>query len=182
MNKYIIGVLFCMMAFSCDDEADDNPFCERYEEGTLLIGMRDDVSVQQSFDLFNSYGLHIASMAVPYYESSLPGDSIQYVVQYLNSKEYINSNGFRAVEGGSVYLHYQTQALTVVCNFWNMTLENQQDWIETTSVLKLTEKPLPKSFVLTVPVGEEKKWVTTFKNAETIRWAELNCDAQIFPG
>jgi len=168
-----------MMAFSCDDEADDNPFCERYEEGTLLIGMRDDVSVEQSFDLFNGFSFHIESLMGAVYESSLSGDSIHYVIEFLNSKDYINRNGFGAVEGGSVYLHYQTQVLTVVCGFWDMTIENQQDWIKTKSILKLTEKRSPTTFVLTVPVGEEKEWVTTFENRDIVRWVELNCYAEI---
>jgi hypothetical protein len=117
-----------------------------------------------------------------YYESSLAGDSIQYIVDYLNSKDYINTNGFRAIEGGSVYIHNQTGTLTVFCNLWDMTIENQEDWIETISILKLTERSSPRSFVLTVPIGEEKEWVTTFKNIDSIKWAEWNCYAEIVLG
>jgi hypothetical protein len=142
----------------------------------------EDASIEQSFDLINSYGLQIDAVMGHYYESSLAGDSIQYIVDYLNSKDYINTNGFRAIEGGSVCIHNQTGTLTVFCNLWDMTIENQEDWIETISILKLTERSSPRSFVLTVPIGEEKEWVTTFKNIDSIKWAEWNCYAEIVLG
>ena len=37
MNKYVVGIALCMIAFSCEDETDD-PFCDRHEEGKILIG------------------------------------------------------------------------------------------------------------------------------------------------
>jgi hypothetical protein len=174
MYKYIAGIALCLITFSCDDEPDD-PFCDHYEKGKILIGIEDNVNIEQSFDLVNGYGFHVDAVFGHYYESSLHSDSITYIVDYLNSKNYINTNGFKAVEGASVYLHSQTGVLTVFCNLWDMTIENQEDWIETMSILKFTEQLGARAFVLTVPTGEEKEWVTTFKNLDNIRSADLNC-------
>jgi hypothetical protein len=156
----------------------ENSFCERYEEGRLLVGMKSG-SMERSFRLFNGFDFQIDEVSGNRYESSLPGDSIDYVIDYLNSKEYINTKGFGAVKDGSVYLNYQTKVLTIGCTLWGMTLENQRDWIETTSILKLTDTSDIRYFVLTIPVGEEIKWATTFKTFNSVRWAEPNCYAQI---
>ena len=172
-------MVFCLIILSCDDGTTDNSFCHRYEEGRILVGMNENVSIEQSFDLANGYDLGVESVFGHYYESGLPGDSIQYVVDYLNSKDYINSHGFRAVEGGSVYLHHQTQVLTVLCNLWDMTTERQHDWIETKSILNLTERPGTKSLVLIVPNGQEKELVTAFEDLEDVKYAGLNCIMKI---
>jgi len=178
MNKHSVSIVLCLIAFSCDEGSDDS-LCRHYEEGTVLIGTNEDVSIEESFDLVNEYKLGIEAVFGHYYESSLPADSIQYVVEYLNSKDYINSRGFRAVEGGNVYLHHQTQALTVFCNLWDMTTERRQDWIETKSILKLTENPGTKSLLLIVPNGQEKEFVTAFEDLDQVKHASLNCIAKI---
>jgi hypothetical protein len=43
------------------------------------------------------------------------------------------------------------------------------------SILKQTEKPGIKSVFLNVPDGQEKESVTTFKNPDNVKYAELNC-------
>lgn len=175
MYKRIVAMVLCLVIFSCDDERNDDSFCKRYEEGKIIIQMYQHVNIEQSFDLINSYGLSIEMAAGHYYESGLPGDSIPYIVEHLNSKDYINSHGFRAVEGSSVYLHPQTRALTLFCNLWDMTIARQQDWIETMSILRLTETPSPKIFVLIVPNGQEKELAKTFKDLDDVRYADPNC-------
>lgn len=180
-SAYIIGIVLCVFCFSCNDET-DNPFCEYYEEGTVLVGINDGLDSETLFDIVNQYNLTIDQVSADKYESGLPSDSLDYVVNYLNSKDYINNNGFSAVKGGSVYLHYQTNVLTVTCPLWNMTLENQQDWINTKSILKLTDESRSRSLILSVPIGQEIKWATTLNHTENIRYAELNCYLQIILG
>jgi len=179
MNKCFVAIVLCLVIFSCDDETNDDSFCKLYSEGRMFVETNEDVSIEQSFDLANEYDLGVEAVYGHYYEAGLPGDSIRYVLEYLNSKDYINSHGFKAVEGGNVYLHPQTQALTIRCNLWDMTLERQQDWIETKSILKLTEEPGTKSLLLIVPNGQEKELVTTFTNLSNVRTADVNCILRI---
>ncbi len=126
------------------------------------------VSIERSFYLVNNYSLGIEMAVGLNYESGLPGDSIPYIVEYLNAKDYINSHGFAAVEGTSVYIHPQTRVLTLFVNLWDMTIERQQDWLETISVLRLTETQSPKIFVLIVPNGQEKELVTAFESLDEV--------------
>ena len=174
MNKCIVAIVLCLVIFSCDESRDDS-FCERYDEGKIIIEMYQDASIDRSFHRINNYGLYVQMVAGHYYESGLPGDSIHYIVEHLNSKDYINSHGFSAVQGTSVYLHPQTRALTLFCNLWDMTIARQQDWLETMTILRLTEIPSPKIFVLLVPVGREKEFVKTFEGLDEVRYANLNC-------
>lgn len=182
MNRQIIVLVIGIISLSCSDEnpADDG-FCDRYEEAKLLVGLSEGADLENYFNTVNDSELSIDQVSGNYYVSGLPADSIDYVIEYLNSKSYINSHGFTAVKNGSVYLNFQTQALTVACNMWDMTPEAQRDWIETIDLLKLSDRSSTRSFVLTVPIGEEKKWATTFKSFDDVRYAELNCYVDIVP-
>jgi hypothetical protein len=173
-NRYLIGIALCSLFSTCKDEVNEEGR-ERYETGKVVIGIKEGVDIEESFDLVNQYGFIIDEASGNHYTSSLPSDSLDYVINYLNSKEYINHSGFKAVKEGSVYLQYQTKVLTVNCILWNMTIENQRDWIQTKSILKLTDKSNYRSMIFNVPGKQEKMWVLTFKHMEEIRYAELNC-------
>lgn len=182
IRQCIIAIILHTICFGCKDETIENTeFCERFVGGDVAIGIDQDIKLEESFDLINAYDLYINHIDGICYESNLPSDSIDYVINYLNAKEYINKNGFKAVKNGSVFLHYQTGLITVCCRLWDMTQPNQQDWIKTKKILSLKEKPSVKSILLTVPVGQEKKWVMTFKGRSSISYAELNCIVEINP-
>lgn len=170
-NRYfIIGLIFWAFCISCEDESPEYSFCESYEQGQIVLGTKDGISLEKYFDIMNSYELTISKIGGNEYESSLP---IEDVVDFLNTKDYINHNGFNA---------YKTYISTVAFLFWNMAVENQKDWAETKSTLKLTEKSsISRYLVITVPIGQEKKWATHFKNKNSFNFAELNCIYQIEP-
>ncbi|WP_157530348.1 hypothetical protein [Hymenobacter norwichensis] len=154
-----------------------------YVARDVLVGMREASTLPQTFQLFNSNAFVIKSVMGPLYISSLPADSIDYVVRELNRKAYINSGAWKAVKDGNVYLHYQTRALTVIPRLLDMTVANQQDWAATVQRLQLQEQPtMVKSCYLNVPLCSEKYWVSQLQPNPLVKWAQLNNIIRIQPG
>ncbi|MBO0357098.1 hypothetical protein J0X19_03995 [Hymenobacter sp. BT186] len=183
----IVGVASCQKA---DVEPEPEPqICWQdcsdgtYVAGDVLVGMREASTLPQTFQLFNSNSLIVKSVMGPLYISSLPADSIDYVVRELNRKPYINSGAWKAVKDGNVYLHYQTHALTVIPRLLDMTVANQQDWAATVQRLQLQEQPtMVKSCHLNVPLCSEKYWVSQLQPNPLVKWVELNKIVRIQPG
>jgi hypothetical protein len=172
-TKYIIG-LICAFCISCKEDTQTLEYssCDNgsYKQGQVIVGLNEGVNLEESFNIISSYGFTVFSVGGNEYESTLP---IENVVDYLNTKNYINYNGLSA---------YKTYLSTVAFIFWNMTDENQKDWIETKSILKLTDiSTISRYLVISVPVGQEKKWMTFFKNDNNFSYAQLNCTNQIKP-
>jgi hypothetical protein len=178
-TRFFTAILLSFTLFACQDEPNTDT-CE-FEPETVLIGTKSEVSLQESFNLINDYGLTIRQVSGAKYVSALGSDSIDYVIQQLNKKSYINTHGFSAVKGGGVYVDYRTGELCVLTHLWDMTLEDQQDWSETIVQLRLTEIPESKSFNLQVAPLTEKWWIQEFLTKESIEYAELNCYFQYGP-
>lgn len=151
-----------------------------YVAGDVLVGMRETTTLPQTFQLFNTHAFSIKSVLGPVYISRLPTDSIDYVIRELNTKSYINSGGWKAVKNGNVYLHYQTNNLTVIPRLMDMTPANQQDWLATAQRLQLQEQPgMVKSCHLNVPLCSEPYWVGQLQPNSLVKWAELNHIRQV---
>lgn len=183
----LVGLASCQKEVCIEPEIPVCPPMEcsdgTYVAGDVLVGMREASTLPQTFQLFNSNSLTIKSVMGPLYISSLPADSIDYVVRELNRKPYINSGAWKAVKNGNVYLHYQTRALTVIPRLLDMTVANQQDWAATVQRLQLQEQPtMVKSCHLNVPPCSEKYWVSQLQPNPLVKWAELNKIARIQPG
>jgi hypothetical protein len=89
----------------------------------------------------------------------------------LNSKPYINTRGFSA----SVWAHYQTGVVYNTTILWDMTILNQQDYIQTKNSLRMTDKlSSTKNILIKVPVGQEVFWKDKFKSFSWVRWTDLN--------
>jgi hypothetical protein len=169
----VLGLASCQKA-TVEPEI---PICPPIDcsAGDVLVGMREATTLPQMFQLFNSNAFTIKSVMGPVYISSLPADSIDYIVRELNRKTYINSGAWKAVKNGNVYLHYQTRALTVIPRLLDMTVANQQDWAATVQRLQLQEQPtMVKSCYLNVPLCSEKYWVSQMQPNPLVKWAQLN--------
>jgi hypothetical protein len=171
--RFFTAILLSVTLCACEDESGYDT-CE-FEPETVLIGTKANVTLGESFDIINDYGLTIRQVSGIKYVSAIGSDSIDYIIQQLNKKSYINAHGFGAVEGGSVYIHYLTGELCVLTHLWDMTLANQQDWVETIVKLRLTEVPKTKSFNLQVDPLTERWWIKQFLSNESTEYAELNC-------
>ena len=69
--------------------------------GDLLVGIRAGVPIGQVFQLANAKSFALGEMSGFYYTSSLPKDSLAYVLKVLSSKPYLNQRGFT----GSAYIN-----------------------------------------------------------------------------
>jgi len=169
----LLIVLFLMFLYSCDKE--QNIITDKeFEKGTLLVGIKNNYEMQKIFELFNSNNLNIKQINGHIYNSTLPSDSIDFVINELNKKSYINNGTWKAVKNSSVYLHYNTMIITICCSLFNMNEKNQNDWIETTKELKLVEVSANKSLNIEVPIGKEMYWLEVLKPNPYIRWVDLN--------
>jgi len=171
---HLLTILFLVFfLYSCKKEHNIETDKE-FEKGTLLVGIKDNYEIQKIFDIFNSNSLNIRQINGHVYNSTLPSDSLDFVIDELNKKAYINNGAWKAVKNGSVYLHYNTKIITICCSMFNMDENNQNDWIETTKQLKLVEVSANKSLNIEVPIGKEMYWLEVLKPNPYIRWVDLN--------
>lgn len=68
---------------------------EDFVPGHIIIGINSDVSIDQVFNLINEQGLFIDYMSGFYSYSTLPTDSISYVVNYLKNKPFKQKRIYR---------------------------------------------------------------------------------------
>lgn len=158
-----------LSAFQCGRE-EVEPVENEFVPGELFIGTRATTTLPQAFSLLNSYPFTILSISTPTYISTLSTNSVESLERILNTKAYINDGVWKA----TVYRHALTGALTVHVRLMNMSLNDQQDWVNTVQQLQLQEQPNGSSYHLKVPVGEEKKWLSKLQQQDAVRWAELN--------
>jgi len=141
----------------------------------VLVKTKGDFTVDKVFEFINEFDHDVEYVNYGIYNSSLPSDSLQYVLDYLNAKPYTHS-GVWFVTG---YLHYQTQRITVFPKLFQVKDKaNQEDWLQTMEELKLTEKTDEEVsgylIYFHVPEGKEKEWETKFEKYDFVVWAELN--------
>ena len=118
-------------------------------------------------DLFDHKVLSIHKLGSKGYTSSMPKDSLDYIVNGLNAKPYLNYvNGY-----------WDGQL------FFDVTMNNmeykayQADWFKIMSDYKLTEITTVYSWfiaVFEVPDGKEREWVEKFNTYEFVYGATLN--------
>ena len=187
--RYILyySVFFLVILFSCenDEQTDNKRETEREGErefvpGDLSIGIVDSVTIQEAWELVNSFDLKITDAWGHKYLSNLPNDSIDYIISYLNKKTYINDGRWKAVKNGNVYIDRDLNKISVSCRLSDLLPEIQEDWLKVVEVLKLYEVPTnTKVFYLNVPVGYELLWKDTFEDEKIIRWASPNYYSEI---
>jgi len=169
----LAGIISC----SKDDTSTDNT-CSNYVKGDVLVGIKNTASMEDAFSLFNGLDLKIDEMSGFFYTSPYPADSLPNLIAYLNTKPYINARGFSA--NGS-YIHYQTGEINIAPLFFDMTINNQKDWISIKKSLKLSAGDAEKNVLIKVTPGTEQSWLKKPKNYNIITWTELNCFAEIIP-
>jgi hypothetical protein len=99
-----------------------------------------------------------------------------YIQTILNSKKYIDIGAFSA----NVFPYYLTQVVYNASILWNMSIPNQQDFITTKNLLKMTDNlSSTKYMLLKVPTGQEEYWKNKFQTLSWVKWTELNYIAQI---
>lgn len=171
-----ILILFAILGIISGCSSDDDGDIVEFAPGDVIVGIKSGTGIKETFDFINQFDHTVDNIDRLSYTSDLPSDSLQYVLDFLNGKSYTNDGINWFVTG---YLHYQTNQITISPRLFEMhKIENQNDWLKSMKELKLHEKHNAKinSGVINfhVPEGEEKKWISIFKNFKIIEWAELN--------
>jgi hypothetical protein len=179
MTKWVIIGTITLLSFGCTDNVDKSDIlCTRFA-GMVRIGTN-SLTVEQIFELINSYDLSIRWIYTEY-ESTLPIDSLEYVTDYLNSKDYINNSGNKVGVNWTINIDNQTGLITFRLAIMEMTKVNQEDWLETMTILQIIERPFDKSIEISVPIGQEVSWGKTFESKDNILFAVPSCYLEINP-
>jgi hypothetical protein len=142
----------------------------------VIVKTRKDFTIDKVFGFVNQYDHRVEYIYSTYYISSLPPDSLQYVLDYLNAKPYTNRPDWPV----SGYRHYLTGVIHIFPRLYDINnKDNQQDWLQSMKALKLTEVTDRDDFngsiiFFHVPAGTEKQWVAKFKKLSFVDWAETN--------
>ena len=170
-----------LILFSCDKEDEQNQIQEKFVPTDVLVKTKGTYTIDKVFDFINSFDHDVEYIYGGVYTSSLPSDSLIYVLNYLNAKTYTNDGDVWFVTG---YLHYQTQVITIFPKLFDIkNIENQTDWLQSMQFLQLTEETDKKTngyvIYFHVPIDTEKEWVEKFKEYDFVEWAELNYIVEI---
>ena len=172
-----------LILFSCDKEDEQNQIQEKFVPTDVLVKTKGTYTIDKVFDFINSFDHDVEYIYGGVYTSSLPSDSLIYVLNYLNAKTYTNDGDVWFVTG---YLHYQTQVITIFPKLFDIkNMENQTDWLQSMQFLQLTEQTDKETngyiIYFHVPTDTEKEWVEKFKEYDFVEWAELNYIVEINP-
>jgi len=179
---YFILVLSIWVFVSCKKESTEEPIDPdvKFVPTDVTVKTKGYYTIDKVFDFINSFDHDVEYIKYGTYTSSLPSDSLQYVLDYLNAKPYTHS-GVWHVTG---YLHYQSQKITIFPRLFQIkNKEYQADWLKSMEKLKLVEDTSSEAsgynIFFHVPKGQEKEWVEKFKKYDFVEWANLNYIVQL---
>jgi|SRR5688572_28642230 len=169
---YLILILILSIVSCTDNDLQPD---YKFVPTDVIIKTKGYFTIDKVFEFINEFGHDVEYVHNGIYNSDLPSDSLEYVLNYINSKPYTNSDGWHA----SGYVHYLTNRITVFPRLFDIKNSGyQEDWLHTMDVLKLIEKTDAEvsGYVIYfhVPEGHEKEWVEKFKKYDFVEWAELN--------
>jgi len=186
MKKYIIVTIFIFLLslMSCQEdttEFEQDDLNIEFVPGELLIGIKSNVDIKSVFDLINESNFRVDKINSLTFNSDLPSDSLEYILNQLNSKSYTN-DGLNWFTTG--YLHNQTKEIRVFPKLFEMeNTDFQSDWLKSMDELELKQRHHPNlpsgTFLTYVPEGSELEWQNHFQSKDIIKWCELNYIAQI---
>lgn len=170
-------LVLVFLLFSCAKEQVDPVGDKLFAPGDVIVIIHPDVATKDVFALMNQNGVTIETLSGFFYFSSLPNDSLSFVIDELTNKAYLNGHGFT---GGSAFVSKADFRITVIEFFFNMDITAQNDWLKTMDVLKL--QPLQNTnrvvYVKVMP-GTETLWVERFEEHPYVKAADLNWYAEL---
>jgi len=183
----VVIILFLSLFVSCEKDDDlmdtDLRFDLRFVPTDVIVKTKGYYTIDKVFDFINSFNHEVERIRCSAYTSTLPSDSLNYVLNYLNAKTYTHDGELWYVTG---YLHYETQVITIFPKLFDIkNLDNQTDWLQSMDFLKLreqTDKEVSGNTIcFHVPEGQENEWVEKFEKYDFVEWAELNYIVQLNP-
>jgi len=133
----------------------------------ILMETRLHFSIDSVFDFINSLSLNTAGIDGSRYFLDLPLDSLQFVLDYLNTKPYIESSNGHYVE----FLG----KINIQVSLVNMTNKNYQaDWLKTINKFGFTYLDdvigALYTVVIEVPKGAEDEWIRRLNEYGFVNW------------
>ena len=179
---YFILALIFLVFISCQKESTERRLDSdvKFVPTDVIIKTKGFYTIDKVFEFINSFDHKVESITYGFYTSTLPIDSLKYVLDYLKLKPYTH-NGERGYATG-----YVTNEIIIFPKLFNMENKGfQADWLHSMEVLKLAEKTdmevSGNTIFFHVPIGKEKEWVEKFKKFDFVEWAELNYIFQVNP-
>lgn len=177
--------LFALISCEKDDDIGDNEvkFDLRFVPTDVIVKTKGYYTIDKVFEFINLFNHEVESIRCSAYTSTLPSDSLNYVLNYLNTKTYTHDGERWYVTG---YLHYATQVITIFPKLFDIkNLDNQADWLQSMDFLNLreqTDKEVSGNTIyFHVPEGQEKEWVRKFEKYHFVEWVELNYTVDLNP-
>jgi hypothetical protein len=173
----LIPIIILIVSSSCqqDDYEYSNDTRPTYSPGSVLVTAKKHYPIDSVFKFINSFNHRVHSINRPTHVSGISLDSLNYVLDNLQSKPYINEH--------SAYLNKRVtemknkMALAIRLSNMNNT-SFQTDWLKTKNELKLSVDTAASisGFMIEfiVPVGEEEEWVHKFSEYDIVDHATLN--------
>ena len=138
--------------------------------GEIVVGIKDNVCIESTFELFNQYdNLLIDEVNRFFYSSTYLLANKESLNDFLNTKLYICTRGRSA----TVSLNNRTGLLDIKMTFFSMNKINQRDWIDSKTKLQLVDtNDSAKYILLKVPAGQEAYWIKTLSSSSLVKYAE----------
>jgi len=186
MKKLFLILIIGLLALSSckkDDDIEVENNKVKFVPTDVIVKTRGYYTIDKVFEFINLLNLNVESIRCNAYTSTLPSDSLNYILKYLNAKTYTHDGEQWYVTG---YLHYATGVITIFPKLFDINnKDNQADWFHSIDFLHLTEvtdkEVSGNTIYFHVPIGQEKDWVEKFENYAFVEWAELNYIVELNP-
>jgi len=137
----------------------------------LTITIRESVTLIEAFDMLEERSLKIERIFGIHYVSTLPTDSIPYIIDIMNHKPYTRGTS------GNVFISYHTHELTVLPTFTGgMDKDILKDWLVVVELLKLTEVPSFRRLKVRTPPNQAQSFFASLPETGMVENVEMRRD------
>jgi hypothetical protein len=161
----LLFACFVLILAACSEEKEPAP---EYSPGLIRINVS-NLPANEVFDLVNGYSLIIEEIDFQLMYTPFTSDSIPFLVLELGSKAYFPFFSENQITTG--FSNPSPDGLTIITLLNDMTLANQQDWLQTMDKLQLQESNMGRLLIVSVPVGTEQEWINILKADPNIEYA-----------
>ena len=172
MKKLLLILLpLIFLVSSCQEHVQE----EKFAPGSVTVGIAANAEIDSIFNTLNGLNISIREMWGFTYLAPLPADSVNYLINLLNQKPYINTTSGWSATTSTVYYSSSANAIMITCPLFDMDTINQVDLL---SILELQHMEDGhngyKYMCLKVAEGTEKHWVEELKKYPFVTWSELD--------
>jgi len=174
--KFLLVAVFLITIQSCSKDEEDGHFIPT----DLFVRIDSTKNINEVFNFINSYNHEVEYITMQAFTSSLPSDSLNNALNYLNERPYIDQNIW------PVYGFPYEDNFKILPRLFEMDNKKfQKDWKDTMQKLKLKEFYNEKSLngrviFFHVPAGKEKYWAKKFQKLDFVVWTELNYTGETY--